>query len=317
MVTSLVEGPTGPQVRVSYSFPALQQLLAAPEPVPEALHTDRAELEVLVGQLDAIRSATLKYGDIRVALDDGYVQETDVVPNMGAHFIHEGRILDGVLNVAEPEVLMFDLNEAGDWHLRGTSFILPWPIVGDQHPEGFAGPLDNWHVHYDLCISPELNSRTAQAQDCEEGGGEFVPTFGWMIHAWVHDDNPLGVFSMWNSNVPPFVPAESIRSLREAVSIPGLGSSTSPDSASVTISNFEHSTIEIEAGQSVTWVNADGVPHTVTSVKSGVVDGTFDSDLLGPGQAFIQRFDQQGSFPFTCQIHPQMNDTVIVVPGSK
>ena len=184
LVTSLVEGPNGPQVRVSYSFPALQQLLAAPEPVPEGLQMDRAEVAVLVEQLDAIRAATEKYKDVRVAQADGYEQETDVVPNMGAHFINEARIMDGVLNLEEPEILIYDLNEAGEWHLRGTSFVLPWPMVGDDHPEGFAGPLDNWHVHYDLCISPELTSRTATAQECIEGGGDFIPTYGWMIHAW-------------------------------------------------------------------------------------------------------------------------------------
>ena len=322
VVTSLVEGPRGPQVRVAYSFPALQQLLAAPEPIPQGLQMDRADLEILVGQLDAIRAATEKYQDVRLALADGYEQATDVVPNMGAHFIHDDRVLDGALNVEEPEVLIYDLNEAGDWHLRGTSFVLPWPIVGDDHPEGFAGPLDNWHVHYDLCIGSELDSRTAQAQDCVEAGGEFIPTYGWMIHAWVHDDNPLGVFSMWNSNVPPFVPVESIRSLREAVSLPSDGTSevdgsTGPDTTTVTIVNFEHSTIEIEVGRTVTWVNSDGVPHTVTAGSSGVLDGTFDSGLLGSGQAFIQSFDQEGRFPFTCQVHPQMNGTVVVIPSRK
>ena len=120
---------------------------------------------------------------------------------------------------------------------------------------------------------------------------------------------------MWNADVPPFVPVESIRNLREAVSIPVAGeSATNPDSRVVNIVNFEHSTIEIEVGRTVTWVNSDGVPHAVTSGSSGVVDGAFDSGLLGPGQAFVQRFDQQGRFPFTCQIHPQMNGTVVVNP---
>ena len=198
--------------------------------------------------------------------------------------------------------------------------MLPWRIVGDQHPEGFVGPLDNWHVHYFLCISPELISRTADVQTCEQTGGRFRQTLGWMIHAWVHDDNPMGVFSMWNTNVPPFVPQDSIRRIREAVSVPIDGTDPSEGKADlpsrlVSIENFQHSTIEVEAGQMVTWVNADGAPHTVTSGSSGIASGGFDSDLLGPGQAFTRLFEQPGKFSFTCLLHPQMNGTVLVTPA--
>ena len=311
----LVEGPRGPQVRIPYSFPALQELLASGDPVPEELQMSREHLELLVEQLDTIRSATERYRDMNVALADGYEQVGDVAPNMGAHFVHEGRVDDGVFSVEEPEIILYDRDEAGDWRLRGTSFVFPREIVGDEHPEGFAGPLDNWHVHYELCTIPEQGFRTLPKDECEEAGGSFTPSYGWMIHAWVHDDNPLGVFSMWNPNIPPLVPKESIRGFREAASIPfGQGPAEGHESRSrvVTIENFEHSTVEIEVGEAITWVNADGVPHTVTAGLSGVGDGRFDSDLLGPGQAFTQHFDQEGSFPFTCLLHPQMNGTVVV-----
>ena len=322
VITSLVEGPRGAQVRTVLSLAALRKLLVSGDPVPEELGMNRKDLDVLVGQLETVRAATEKYRDISVAVEEGYLQATDVVPNMGAHFIHLGRVMDGVLNAEEPEILLYDQDETGDWRLRGTSFVLPRELVGDEHPEGFAGPLDNWHVHYQLCISPELNSRTATGDSCRASGGFHLPTYGWMIHAWVHDDNPMGVFSMWNPNIPPLAPVQTIRDRREGGVLPveaGERSSAglASGSSKVTIENFEHSTIETIVGQSITWVNADGVPHTVTAGASGVGSGGFDSDLLGPGQTFTKRFDRPGTFSFTCAIHPQMNGTIVVGSGQE
>ncbi len=315
VVTSLVEGPRGLQVRVPISFPAMKRILESGGPVPDELQMDRSQLGRLVEQLDSVRAATEKYRDFNAAIADGYVQAGGVVPNMGAHFINEARINDGVLNVEEPEFVLYDRDKDGQWRLVGTAFVLPREggpqspakAAGDAHPEGFEGPLDNWHVHYQLCTLPDGAFRTLSQGACEERNGMFTPSFGWMIHAWVHDDNPMGVFSMWNPNVPPLaLGTTGIRLTRD----------TSPrskkDSVSLAIQNFEHSTIEIKAGDSVTWIDTDGVPHTVTSGQGGVADGAFDSDLFGPGQTFTRRFDEAGTFAFTCTIHPQMNGAVIV-----
>ncbi|MCH8839852.1 MAG: hypothetical protein IH831_04085, partial [Planctomycetes bacterium] len=73
--------------------------------------------------------------------------------------------------------------------------------------------------------------------------------------------------------------------------------------------------ISISAGEAVVWANADGVVHTITSGSSGVADGGFDSGLVGPGQAYTERFDTPGSYAFTCTLHPAMNGTVIVTEG--
>ena len=315
VVTSLVEGPRGPQVRVSVSFPGLVQIIKSGDPIPDELQMNRPELARLVEQLDSVRTATEKYRDVNAALADGYVQVGGVVPNMGAHFIHEERVNDGVLNVEEPEFVLYDRDQAGQWRLVGTAFVLPREVdplsavetAGDDHPEGFEGPLDNWHVHYQLCTLPNGGFRTLSQEACEGRSGIFTVSFGWMIHAWVHDDNPLGVFSVWNPNVPPLaLGSRGIRLTRNADrrSIEGT--------FSLAIENFAHSTIEIKTGEAVSWINADGVSHTVTSSSSGVPDALFDSSLIGPGQTFTRRFDEAGTFAFTCTIHPQMNGTIIV-----
>ena len=315
VITSLVEGPRGPQVRVPISLPGLKQALASTGPIPEDLQMNRAELAQLVDQLESVRAATEKYRDINVALADGYLQLGGVVPNMGAHFIHPGRLNDGVLNFDEPEMVLYYRDETGEWRLSGTAFVLPRTIeahsatkaVGDEHPEGFVGPLDNWHVHYQLCTFLNGQFETLSEETCKGRGGLFVHSFGWMIHAWVYDDNPLGVFSVWNPNVPPLaLGASGIRLTREEDSEAVEGE------VNVTIENFGHPTMEIQAGETVTWLNADGVPHTVTSDTGGASTAVFDSSGFGPGQTFTYRFQEAGRFAYTCTIHPQMSGLIIV-----
>ena len=209
VLTTLVEGPRGAQVRVPYSLPALQVVLSSNAPIPADLQMSRDELKRLVQQLETLRAATDRYRDVKAAVADGYVKVTDEVPNMGAHYQHQGHIDDGMFNLEEPEGLLYVKDPAGKWQLRGTFFLLPREAVGDMHPETFTGPLDNWHMHYGLCV-PEV----ALLDGCEMSGGIPVQSSPWMVHAWVRDDNPLGVFHMWNPNIPPFADEDSIRSDR-------------------------------------------------------------------------------------------------------
>ena len=71
--------------------------------------------------------------------------------------------------------------------------------------------------------------------------------------------------------------------------------------------SFDPASVTVQTGTAVTWTNEDAPPHTVTSV-----DGTFDSGIFDPGASFTWTFDQPGSFPYVCQLHPQMQGTVIV-----
>jgi plastocyanin len=67
-------------------------------------------------------------------------------------------------------------------------------------------------------------------------------------------------------------------------------------------------TIEIPAGDSVTWTNDDNAPHTVTGVDGAVPV----SKGLGFGQTFTQEFDTPGTYPYYCAYHPGMKGTVVV-----
>ena len=305
MITTLVEGPAGEQVRSNLSYRQLKQLYDQGDSPPEELRMTREELGELVGQLDTVRQATEKYQDVEVALLDGYHASLEEFPNMGAHFVSPLRILDGKFNPAEPEFLLYVRDEVEEWALVGTGFLLPTQLVGEDHPDAFTGPLDNWHVHYSLCLGGSANSRSATTLECREQGGTWLPSFGWMIHSYVWVDNPLGVFGMWNPNIPPLMPEEEMREAR-TVYDPREGE------VATTIENVAHRDARVQVGETLVWTNMDGLPHTVTLGSRGVARTGFDSGLIGPGQSFAVRFDRPGTYPFTCTLHPAMNGGIVV-----
>lgn len=305
VITTLVEGPAGEQVRSNLSYLQLKQLYNQGEPPPENLGMTREELGELVEQLDTVRKSTEKYRDAKIAQEDGYQVTSNQFPNMGAHFINPKRMNDGIFNPAEPEFLLYIQDEAREWELVGTGFVLPTNLVGETHPDAFVGPLDNWHTHYSLCLGGFGNSGSATREECLDQGGSYLPSFGWMIHTYVWVDNPLGVFSMWNSNIPPKMPAEAIRETRTIDNLP-------EGEVSTTIENFSHRNAQIQAGETLAWTNMDAVPHTVTLGSRGAAQGGVDSGLMGPGQSFALKFDQPGTYSFVCTLHPSMRGEIVV-----
>ena len=63
-------------------------------------------------------------------------------------------------------------------------------------------------------------------------------------------------------------------------------------------------------GTTVTWINDDWAPHTVTAD-----DGAFVSDRLNQGQRFAHTFAEAGTYPYRCSFHPGMLGTVVVTEG--
>ena len=76
-------------------------------------------------------------------------------------------------------------------------------------------------------------------------------------------------------------------------------------------SSYNPNPIEIKVGDTVTWINNDSSPHTVTSSSN---DGstTFDSDVLRRSETFSFTFDKEGQYPYSCTLHPSMIGTVVV-----
>jgi plastocyanin len=71
---------------------------------------------------------------------------------------------------------------------------------------------------------------------------------------------------------------------------------------------YEPDPVTIEAGGKVTWINRDAAPHTATAD-----DGSFDTETLEEGKLKSETFKQPGTYPYFCEIHPDMRGTVEVV----
>jgi plastocyanin len=69
---------------------------------------------------------------------------------------------------------------------------------------------------------------------------------------------------------------------------------------------FDPKTIEIEAGQNVTWTNEDNFTHTVQ------VDGQEDHKVER-GESVSIAFDTRGTYHYVCTLHPQDMDGEVIV----
>ena len=89
--------------------------------------------------------------------------------------------------------------------------------------------------------------------------------------------------------------------------------SISPGSGAQTTSRYYvPSTIRVVIGvnNTVTWVNNDDAPHTVTANN-----GAFNSGNLNAGQSWSFTFTTPGTYAYYCSYHPWMKGTVIVEPA--
>ena len=84
---------------------------------------------------------------------------------------------------------------------------------------------------------------------------------------------------------------------------------------------FAPQELEVEAGTTVTWSNEDPGTHTVTSGEveqgtSGVTqapDGRFDSGTIAGDGSFEHTFDEPGTYPYFCALHPATMSGVVNV----
>ena len=83
--------------------------------------------------------------------------------------------------------------------------------------------------------------------------------------------------------------------------------------ARIKIDNFAFvpDVLTITPGTTVTWVNADDVPHIVRTE-----DKTIKSPALDTDDTFSYTFEKQGTYSYFCVPHPFMRGTVIVDPNA-
>lgn len=144
---------------------------------------------------EAVKAGAAPYEDIRTALAEGYIQVTQDLPGIAAHFLHPAYNRDGaLLDPEKPEILLYTKRLDGTWRLVGVMFSSE--SVTDE-PPSFFGPLDAWHRHENLCFTIAAVAVKEGAADCT---GLFVAVTPWNLHVWTapvasgvfaHDFEPI------------------------------------------------------------------------------------------------------------------------------
>jgi len=81
----------------------------------------------------------------------------------------------------------------------------------------------------------------------------------------------------------------------------------------VKIDNFTFAPqrVTVKAGTTVTWINEDDIPHTVTSSAK-----LFRSSALDTEDKFSFTFMTPGAYEYFCSLHPHMTGTIVVEAAS-
>ena len=137
-----------------------------------------------------VRNATAQFKDINVALAAGFAQATPCVSGpdfgaMGVHFVLGSRINAGTLNGSEPEALIYEPLPNGALRLVGVEFIILQSIWQTQIPQGsIAAPTLEGHLMNFVAFPNRYG----------------LPAF-YEMHVWAWQNNPVGSFADWNTQV--------------------------------------------------------------------------------------------------------------------
>lgn len=71
--------------------------------------------------------------------------------------------------------------------------------------------------------------------------------------------------------------------------------------------NFDPANITATAGQTVTFTNSDSAPHTAT-----LDNGSCTTPNINQGESSALTFNAAGTYPFHCNVHPNMKGTITV-----
>jgi hypothetical protein len=133
-----------------------------------------------------VRDATERFKDVNVAEAEGYHLQFGCVSGpdagaMGMHFVNAPLVGDGVIDVAKPEIVIYEPQPSGSLTLIGADYLV------------FA---DQWNATH--ATAPELLGQLFHLFEAPNRFG--LPAF-YTLHVWAWKDSPTGTFVNWNTNV--------------------------------------------------------------------------------------------------------------------
>jgi hypothetical protein len=172
---------------------------------------DAATRDKLASQLTLARQVALQYPTAADAQRAGMYLAGGFAPGSGAHYVWTIGALKGIQPDGE-----VDPHYPGSFIYDGTSPTsrivgLMYLSLAASAPQGFAGPNDHWHRHFNLCIIQgagtikvpfPADADVSKAQ-CDAVHGDFMKQSVWMLHTWVVPawESPDGVFSHANRDL--------------------------------------------------------------------------------------------------------------------
>ena len=156
--------------------PTATGVARADEPLADAKRENPSSLNE---DLASVRAATARYHRVEAAIAAGYAPVSPCVEipgaAMGVHYMSMQLLLDGRLDPAQPEVLVYEPQADESLKLVAAEYMIPVGMWAAQH--GDSRP-------------------TLFGQTFENG-----PMDTYTLHAWVWRNNPWGMFAEFNPTV--------------------------------------------------------------------------------------------------------------------
>ena len=192
-----MNGETNPNRRSVLRTIAGGLLLGAFGATPASAQSDE-----LPQQLNTVRAVTRKYKNIETAWDEGYAAVSPYVPGMGFHFAQ----LTG--DPPTPDPFGTDLEDPGVlvYYTNRSYNPAPGEAHDPDHDDDLVLGAAEWLVPGDLEDNPPniFNDEDSprKLKVTEEEGWHYEDAEGFTgLHAWVHRDNPAGVFHHTNPTI--------------------------------------------------------------------------------------------------------------------
>jgi plastocyanin len=89
----------------------------------------------------------------------------------------------------------------------------------------------------------------------------------------------------------------------------GVNALAEPKTHTVVIEamQFSPKVLEVNAGDTVVWVNKDAFPHNAIATEGG-----FQSKEIAPNGSWRFKAMTKGTFPYICTLHPTMKASLLV-----